>query len=381
MPPGPEVHGALVLVDAAEGVTPILRRALWHARRRGVRHLVGLVACEVADDDLLHLAELDLRHALDALGFAADEVPLCRLAWPDAAAAGRELLGALELAVPHGPLRRDVPGADEAAIEAALRRIALFRNGSERVFSPQLWADLRRGRRTAGPADDRWRLHAILHQAVRGDFDDLPDLLTIAAAKRPVADWPYRDVPLDLLAHLGTWELAPLLRGLEGDEVCEAMSYWLCLACVPVLLDLFPGYRRSDHLFIFPWAIQRILEEEDGGALDSRWERHVPDDDLAEFTAEAERRHAALVERLGSPIALALHGEAFSVRRVAELLQSCRARHGYDGHLARLFFAQTGVPPDPASVARFLAGRADQLAPARHFLGRPIADFSRESGL
>lgn len=379
-PPGPEAHGALVLVDAAQGVTPMLRRALWHARRRGVRHLVGVFVCDVRDADLLELAELDLRHCLDEFGFTADEIPFCRLAWPEAAAARLELLGTIESAIPHGPLRRDTLAPNEQQIVDALHRCVFRRTGSRLLFWPELWRDLRGGVDSRRVADDRWRLHVILHHAVRGDFDDLPDLLPLAA-HHGTDDWQYRALSLDLLAHVGTWELAPLLRRFDGDftnagDVCEGMSYWLYLACVPLLLDLFSVDRYV--LFRYSWAIQQILEEEHGDVLRNRWERQVSEADLKIFTAEAERRCGALVARLGSETAVVLHGEPFSGRRTAELLLSRAARGGFVDHLAALFVAQTGLSPDRDSVTRFLdSGEADRRPPVRHFLGTPIADFSQ----
>lgn len=385
MSPGPAVHGALVLVDAARGVTPLLRRALWFARRRGVAVLLGVVVCETADGELMDLAEADLRAVLDEYGLCGDELPLLRVVWSEAAAARAELLGALDERAAWTELRRDAPDPHEARVLPALRRVAFRRTGMHGFIDLELWNALRAGDVRAGEADDRWRLHVLLHQLVRGDFDDVPDLMTIAAAHRGVSEWELSCCALDVLGHVGTWELhGPLCRlhGAEyvtpGESVCHGMNYWLTLAGVPTLLDRFEENRFSDVLFIFPWAIQRILEEPEGDGLGSQWERQVPESDFEEYAAEAMSRYKLLVAEHGAHAAI-LRGAPFSVRRVAELLTSGRGRGRHVDDLAELFVAQTGLPADPLSVARFLARDADRFpVGVRHFFGRRLPDFAQE---
>jgi hypothetical protein len=386
MPPSPEVHGVIVLVDASIGVTLLLRRALWHAKRRGVRHFVGLLLGEASE--LFDLAALELRECLQATQLEGDSLSIIYSSLEALSDKSHHaaLFDKLE-EIPFFALKKPTLRPDEKQILQSLKTLGLRRTGSERIFSEKRWKTLRRGEAWAATSD-QWRLHSILHQAVNGSFDDLPDLLTIAKDAYDTPNWPYYYVPFDLLGFLGTWELVPLLTTAlttesrpftEGELICSGMSYWCYLSCVPILLEEFDANRSSDVLFIYPWAIRRILAGEEEEVLDSDWERYVPEEDMAAYHREANLRLKSLTERLQSRYALSLHAEPFSVRRVAEFLVRCRERKGFDAHLSQLFVAQTGLSPDAASLKTFLANEADRYQEGvRYFFGKPIPDFSRE---
>lgn len=391
MPPQPEIHGALLLVDASEGVTLLFRRALWHAKRRGLSTMVALLVHHTSDEELFDLAEMELRDHLSTLGLAGDSLTVHRLVWGEPSQPKRikALFESLDAEIPYFEPKASTPPQNEGQLLQILRRLAFRRNGADDIFSASLWSSLRTGKETQTPADDQWRIHSIFHQVIEGYFDDLPDLLQIARQYHQRDEWEYYYVPLDFLGFVGTWELAPFLCTFTnteefpytpGEYICNGMRYWLYLFCAPILLDEFEAYRSSDILFIFPWAIQRILEEEDGSLLDSHWERHVPDEDMAEYQAAARLRYQELVERLGGAQALSLFAEKLSVRRCAELLLRCRQQRGFDSHLAELFSAQTGLPADTATVERLLASKEIEQFEVgkRYFFGRPLPDFSLE---
>jgi elongation factor Tu len=112
-----QVDGAILVVSAEDGAMPQTREHVLLARRVGVPALVvALNKADVADPELLDLVELEVRELLTRYGYPGDDVPIVRVSAlralqgdPHWAASVRELLAAVDQAIPLPPRMLDRP--------------------------------------------------------------------------------------------------------------------------------------------------------------------------------------------------------------------------------------------------------------------------------
>lgn len=393
MPPDGGVHGAIVLVCARYGISTGLKRALWHARLRGLRRFVVFLDTTEAEEELIDPAELELREHLSRLGFPGDDAQIVRGVVrkrsgeePDLAPGPMQALfekmdEVFQEEAPAPPRAEMLPLQER--LEPALRQVVFFRANSNVLLDRAQWQRLSRGEES-GPYDAKWRFLSILHQALSGYFDDVPDLITLS---REALSWQMRSVPLDLLAHIGTLELLDDLRGwiaTDGESFCNAVCYWGYLALAPSLIEAFAARAWPGALiFLFPWTIRRLLVDERSRTLESRWGRHISDQDMERYCAQARRYYEALKKSFGTDRVLVAHGEPFGVRRLGEILRACFRRRGFTGYQERWMTAQTGIVFTEELLERFLEDpkSARFQDGVRYFFEKPIPDFSSQNFL
>jgi hypothetical protein len=359
MPAISHPHAVLVIVDLKEGVTELLRRNLWHAQRRGIKHWFALLHSTGLDQDLFDVASLELREAFQAVGLAGNALTIL------AAGAEREALAetisllyaAFDAQLVYQELETFAQPEEQYRLTRLIRKLFFYDPDVSGFWQDATWSSFCHGEAPALPADKLWRFHSILYQACCGYFDDVPDLVALAGGL-------YTRLVFELLGQVGTWELWPLVdRFLKqrvsydsGDQLFYAIRHWSYLSCVPKLLSITQISRATDMRGLIDDKLWQLLRAE-------RWEN------LA--------LHYQNMQTSYSEQQLLFLGKPFSIVEAAKHLLPQRRAVGFERNLVNLFMAQTGQLYDDRELNIFLQNRTASFQPERrYFNGSELPDYS-----
>merc|ERR1712038_2134453 len=74
-----QMDAAILVVGATDGCMPQTREHILLVKQLGVKHLVVFVnKCDVADEEMIELVEIEVRELLTEMGFNGDEVPVIK---------------------------------------------------------------------------------------------------------------------------------------------------------------------------------------------------------------------------------------------------------------------------------------------------------------
>jgi hypothetical protein len=369
MPPLSHPHAVLVLVDVKEGVTEILRRNLWHAKRRGIRHWFALLHHPNEDNDLFDVASLELRECMQSLGLDGNSLHIFTMTpeKTELAAKSAALYELFDAQLAYYDVEVFAQPDEQYRLMRLIRRLCFYETDTANLWRGTIWSYLCRGEEYPAQANRAWKLHSIMYQACCGYFDDVPDLLAVLDELRSYPDDSYFHVAFDLLGHIGTRELWPLIREAfekkfrllySPDEfIFYAIRHWNYLSCVPRLRSLSRISRYSGAQELINDKIEQIL-----GA--KPWED----------APEVYKR----VRAQFSEHQLLFLGKPFSLVEAAKHLLPQNRSSSFERNLTSMFMAQTGQLYDDRELNIFLQNRAASFQPEkRYFNGYEIPDFSQ----
>merc|ERR1712156_320884 len=74
-----QMDAAILVVGATDGCMPQTREHILLVKQLGVKHLVVYVnKCDVADDEMIELVEMEMRELLSEFGYPGDDVPIIK---------------------------------------------------------------------------------------------------------------------------------------------------------------------------------------------------------------------------------------------------------------------------------------------------------------
>ena len=269
-----------------------------------------------------------------------------------------------------------------------------FMNPLERGwFTPILWKSLPK---LEQPHPHEWQPLRDRFAAARvGNFSALDDVLDIYHELRDPAT---RRFALSLLGAAGTDSQLEAVHAYVLDavfditgscELCEALAVWGRLSAVEAILTIYDRHAPGQIAEGLPAYLTTMLESEFGAAAD-----YPREDEVELYEAYEAGVHDLLRQRcdeLHGPMAYALHGEEFAVRRLAERMLALLGSSHYEvmmqPFLRDRFEACTGLDCSdfyrnrefqPLTTAARLEAWLDSSAPAnfkpgvRYFFGIPI---------
>ncbi len=360
MPPLSHPHAAIVLVDVKEGVTELLKRNLWHAKRRGIYDWFALLHNETNDEDLFDIASFELRECFQSVGLNGNALSIFTATPED-----NQIKALYELLDSQLVYRQqEIFAQPEAQYRLArlVKRLFFYEIGASDLWQGALWSYFCRGEDAEVEADRLWKLHSILYQACCGYFDDVPDLLALLEGLRPYLDAIYFRVASEFLGYVGTRELLPLVKDFFAKErgysfpkdalLFYAIRHWNYLSCVPVLRSLNDSKAReliNENI----WQILGGRAWEDVPTLNNKIRAQFSEHQLLFF------------------------GRPFHMVEVAKKLLPKNMEGSDEQSLSNLFMAQTGQLYDDRELNIFLQNRTHLFQPEkRYFNSHEIPDFS-----
>ena len=359
MPAISHPHAVLVIVDLREGVTELLKRNLWHAKRRGIKHWFALLHSEALDQDLFEVASLELREAFQSVGLEGNSL---RVFAAGAASEGHaETISLLYEAFDEELIYQEretfAQPEEQHRLAKLMRKLFFYDPDVSGFWQGTTWSYFCRGEAPALPTDKLWRFHSILYQACCGYFDDIPDLVALAGGL-------HTRLAFELLGQVGTWELWPLIEEFlkrrvsydSGDQLFYAIRQWRYLSCVPKLLSITQISRATDMRSLIDDMLWQLLGVKP-------WENRA--------------QHYQNMQASYPPHQLLFFGKPFSIVEAAKHLLPQRRAVGFERNLTNLFMAQTGQLYDDRELNIFLQNRATSFQPGRrYFNGSELPDYS-----
>jgi hypothetical protein len=359
MPAISHPHAALVIVNSKEGVTELLKRNLWHAQRRQVKHWFALIHSDAPTPDLFDLATLELRECLQSVGLEGDSLRVF-CAPPDRVGLSEvisSLYAALDAEVIYQEQEVFAQLEEQYPLTRLIRKLFFYDPDVTGFWQEETWSAFCRGEAPAVPAERLWRFHSILYQACCGYFDDVPDLVALAGGL-------HTRLAFELLGQVGTWELWPLVESFlkqrvsydSGDQLFYAIRHWSYLSCVPKLMSIEQISRATGMRSLIDDKLWQLL-----GA--KPWEG------LTQYYQSAQASYL--------PQQLLFFGKPFSIVEAVRHLLPQRRAVGFERNLTNLFMAQTGQLYDDRQLNIFLQNRATSFQPGRrYFNGSELPDYS-----